>query len=108
MGIKKNISLLEEIARNLKFEFYTQGKTIINQGDIGEKFYIIKAGLVEVFTSKDSTEKRLAQLGKGDYFGEIALVKDIPRTANVRTLTWIRVLTLDKDDFTLLLNNAFS
>ena len=64
-------------------------------------------GKVEVTVRRaDMEEERIAILQDGDYFGEIALLKDVPRTATVKTLTTSIFLTLERSQFSSLLEDA--
>jgi predicted MFS family arabinose efflux permease len=81
-------SLLEPVAGNAV-------SPVFEQGDAGDRFYLIERG--EVSVERDGAE--VARLGPGDYFGEIALVQDVPRTATVRPLTDAALLALDRDEF---------
>ena len=68
--------------KNLRRETYSAGTVIFNEGDLGTSAYIIEEGSVEVSVSNMQT----ARIGKGELFGEIALVDRLPRTATVRAL----------------------
>ena len=68
--------------KNLHRETYSAGTVIFNEGDLGTSAYIIEEGSVEVSVSNTQT----VRIGKGELFGEIALVDRLPRTATVRAL----------------------
>lgn len=84
----------------LKRAHFSQGEVIVRQGEIGDRFYIIQSGQVEVVQREGTDEEqRLAVLSVGESFGEIALLQNIPRTATVRCLTPVDVLILSRRDF---------
>jgi len=78
---------------------YRDGEIIVRQGDAGDCMYVIQAGQVEVLQEKNDKEVRLAVLGEGDFFGEMALFEHEVRSATVRALGEVRVLTIDKRTF---------
>ena len=90
---------IQLMAAQLREETYEPGATIIRQGEIGETFYVVESGRVQVSVAQDGEEKVVAQRGPGEYVGEIALLLKVPRTATVRALTPTRVLALHKADF---------
>jgi ABC-type multidrug transport system fused ATPase/permease subunit len=98
---------LAAIASRLQLERYAPGDTIIHQGDVGDKLYLIDRGQVEV-TAHNGTaaERQINTLHEGDYFGEIALLMDVPRTATVRALGPVQLLTLTKADFRTLVDRV--
>ena len=71
------------------------GEVVIHQGEPGERFYVIRAGEVQV----ERDGRTLARLGPGEAFGEIALLLDVPRTATVRALVDTMLLALEARDF---------
>ncbi|MBC7822068.1 MAG: ATP-binding cassette domain-containing protein [Planctomycetaceae bacterium] len=76
------------------------GRVVVQEGDPGDKFYLIVRGKLEVFKDTEyGTEKRLVVLSDGDFFGEIALLRNVPRTASVRTLTPSVLLSLSRKAF---------
>ena len=83
------------------------GALVTEQGEVGDYFYIIVRGEVEVLHRRESEEVvRLAVLEDGDYFGEMALLRDIPRTATVRTLQPCTFLVMQRDVFQRVLQQA--
>lgn len=75
------------------------GEAIIREGEVGDRFYVIESGSVTV----DQRGAVIARLGPGSSFGELALVRDIPRTASVLAATDARLLALDREAFLLTL-----
>ena len=86
---------MEHVASRLIPTEATAGTEIVKQGDLGDRFYIIEDG--EVTVSKD--DRTVAALGRGDFFGEIALLREIPRTATVTARTNTSLYALERDDF---------
>lgn len=87
--------IAEQLSWNLIPLQVAAGSVLIRQGDEGDRFYILSSGDVDVTTDGRS----VARLGPGGYFGEIALLRDVPRTASVVALTDCRLLTLERDMF---------
>jgi len=75
---------------------FTDGEVIIQQGDVGDRMYVVQTGNVEVVLEADGEERRLSSLQAGDFFGEMALFDKVVRSASVRALGEARVLTIDK------------
>jgi MFS family permease len=76
------------------------GEPVVAEGDPGEHFYIVAAGQAEVSQSG----RPVRELGPGDFFGEIALLRDVARTATVRALTPLTLLGLDAGVFLSTVN----
>ncbi|WP_168735994.1 ABC transporter transmembrane domain-containing protein [Cohnella fermenti] len=77
-----------------------EGETVVKQGEEGNHFYIIARGKFEILKSDGAEEeKRVAVLQDGDCFGEIALLRGVPRTATVRALTPSIVLAIHREEF---------
>lgn len=77
-------SLLEDIGKQFVTEKYDAGQRIVQEGQEGDKFYLIARGSVEVLKGIHEREEIIATLQDGDHFGEIALLRNIPRTATIR------------------------
>jgi len=75
------------------------GTTIVRQGTPAEKFFIIVDGRVEVVREQDGSEQVVATLGPAQFFGEVAILRDMPRTATVRAVTCVSLLTMDDETF---------
>jgi len=78
---------------------YKDGVIIVRQGDVGECMYVIQSGQVEVRKETHGIERKLAMLGEGGIFGEMALLDKEVRSATVRALGEARILTVDKRTF---------
>lgn len=79
---------------------FPEGRMVIQEGDPGDTLYLIIEGRVAVSKKQDGGgEIELDRMDAGDYFGEMALFEDIPRTATIRTLHPCRMLTLHKQEF---------
>lgn len=75
------------------------GEIVVREGDEGDAFYVVARGKLEVLVAVGENERRLAVLADGDFFGEMALVDDAPRSATVRTLFPCLLLVLGRADF---------
>jgi MFS family permease len=86
---------LELLAAQLEPVDVTSGTEVIHQGERGDRFYVVETGRFEVTVDG----ARVGELGPGDFFGEIALLRDVPRTAAVKALADGRLLALGREDF---------
>jgi ATP-binding cassette subfamily B protein len=97
-------ALLSTLAERFVVERHAEGRVIFEEGDLGDKLYFVDRGEVEVIiTGPTGEERRVALLRDGDYFGEIALLEDVPRTATVRTRVPTALLGLGREEFLDLL-----
>ncbi len=101
--VLKNTSLFAQTPENvltsvtpiMKEVAYHEGQTIFNAGDLGTCMFIIYTGEVRIFNQK----RDLAQFGKGDFFGELALLDTEARSASAEALTDLRLFRIDQEDF---------
>jgi ATP-binding cassette subfamily B protein len=80
----------------MRREDVAPGQAVVHEGDDGDRFYVVLAGILGV--SQASLGARRV-LRPGDYFGEVALAMDTPRTASVRALTPATVASCDRETF---------
>ena len=92
-------STTEELARALAEVRYGAGDVLVHEGEESDLFYVIESGLVEVTKTDALGERVLRTEGPGEYFGEIGLLRDVPRTATITALEETVVLTLTRDHF---------
>jgi MFS family permease len=86
---------LERLAARLERLDVTAGTTVVEQGAAGDRFYLVAGGQVDVVLDG----KAMSTLGAGDYFGEIALLRDVPRTASCIARTDAEIYALGRDMF---------
>jgi CRP-like cAMP-binding protein len=89
------LATIETLARHSTEVTYAGGEVVIREGDSGDLFYAILEGSAEVSQSGRSVRTQ----GPGEYFGEIALLRDVPRTATVTARSELVLLSLDRDVF---------
>jgi NADH dehydrogenase len=87
---------VESDIRNQHFE---PGEIVFNQGDIGDSVYVIESGECEVLREEGGSQKLLATLRTGEYFGEMAVLTDKTRSATIRAKTALNIVLIPKADF---------
>ncbi|MDF2724373.1 MAG: putative multidrug export ATP-binding/permease protein [Paenibacillus sp.] len=90
---------LEQIAGLFVMVSIEAGMPVVEQGDRGDKFYLIARGKVDVYKAAAAGRHKVATLSDGDHFGEIALMYHVPRTATIITATPCLLLSLSYDHF---------
>jgi MFS family permease len=89
------VATTERLARNLVEVRPDEHAEVITQGEVGDRYYLVAEGQLDAF--EDGIYRRT--IGPGDGFGEIALLRDIPRTATVRAHAGVVLLALDRQPF---------
>jgi MFS family permease len=89
------MTIVEQVAGDIAIRSYADGEPIIRQGEVGDRFYIIASGRAEA----SANGERLRSMGPGDSFGEIALLRDVPRTASVVAIGPVEAYALDRAAF---------
>ncbi|MBN2050786.1 MAG: cyclic nucleotide-binding domain-containing protein [Spirochaetales bacterium] len=91
------------MAENVLFDkygtVYDSGKVIFNENDTGDQMYIIQDGSVRISKKIGGKEHILAVLGKGDFFGEMAIVNQVSRTATATAVGTVRLLAFNREGF---------
>jgi hypothetical protein len=93
---------LERLARSAVPVSAPGGETVVAEGDHGDRYYVIRSGELQVSAGGED----LRVLGDGDGFGEIALLRDVPRTATVTALRRSDLLAIDREDFLEAVNGS--
>ena len=78
---------------------YKDGDTIFEENSIGKEMYIILTGNAKVIKKKDGAETTLATLEEGDFFGEMSLFDNSPRSATVKALGDVKLLEINQKNF---------
>ena len=101
------VQLRVNTASGIAEQHFEPGDVVFNQGDFGDKVYVIQQGECEVLRENDGGgQEVLAVLGSGEYFGEMALLSDLSRNATVKARTPLNVLLIPKGDFNKLRANV--
>jgi len=83
---------------------YLDGEVIFDEGEEGQAIYIVAAGDVLICRQGQGDSGRMAQLGPGTFFGELALLDNSPRSAQARAATACQLIVFFRDDFVGLLD----
>src|SRR5262245_30806863 len=78
-----------------KFEEHPAGTVFVREGEPGDRMYVVQEGQVEILHDGEVLERA----GPGDFFGEMALVDDLPRSATVRAATNVRLVPITEREF---------
>jgi len=103
----RRISLFQDLSlddllaldESLRRNDYLAEETIFEEGTVGDDFYLVSEGEVSVRAGRDAAQREVARLGPGDFFGEMALFDDEPRSATCVAATPCTLLVLDRSRF---------
>jgi CRP-like cAMP-binding protein len=87
---------LTKLAARMRREELGPGAPVVAEGEDGERFYVVLAGMLSVTQAQRGM---LRVLKPGDYFGEVALAMEIPRTASVSPITPVTLASCDRETF---------
>jgi ATP-binding cassette, subfamily B, bacterial len=96
---------LARLAEQMRREQIPAGAGVVLEGEPGERFYVVLSGMLGV---SQATRGPQSVLRPGDYFGEVALAMEIPRTASVRALTPVTVASCDRETFDDVIRPLFA
>jgi|SRR3989339_566552 len=96
---KLNASEHADIISKIQLQYYPANYEIFHEGDTADAIYIIKKGLIQVSKGEGTAKENFAALGEGDFFGEMALMSDVPRSATVETIEESEIFILKSQDF---------
>jgi CRP-like cAMP-binding protein/Fe-S-cluster-containing hydrogenase component 2 len=94
---------IQRLKENVELVSYNQGQVICKEGEDADAFYLIRSGMVRVAQAMPGGEMVRTYLSRGDYFGEIGLLRAIKRTATCSALDAVDVVKIPADDFNLML-----
>lgn len=94
-----------KIIENIEIKFFAKDMVVFNEGEPGDAMYIIENGKVLIYHPRPGKPpKEIATLTHNDFFGEMALISEQPRSATAKTIEETVLLQLKKEDFHLLLS----
>lgn len=102
---QESVQLRAEVKTGITHLYFAKGEVIFRKGDVGDFLYIIVDGRVEILEEKTGKQIQLATLGKGEFFGEMALLRQKKRTATVRCIEDCEIIAIRKADFNILMTN---
>jgi ATP-binding cassette, subfamily B, bacterial len=94
---------LLQLGRRMQRDEIAPGTVIVREGEPGDRFYVVFAGMLAASNAASRTVLR-----PGDYFGEVSLAMDVPRTATVTAITPAVVASCDRETFDLFLRPLFA
>lgn len=90
-------------ASNFTVLEFAAGDTVFREGDLGTEMYIVQEGRIEIVKTVSGVDKPLATLEKGDFFGEMSILEELPRTATARAETAAKLIEINGSTFDKML-----
>lgn len=95
-----------ELSKSWRERKYKAGTKIFSEGILGEAMYIVVSGSVKITRAVNGREKELVTLRSGEFFGEIAMLEYVSRTASATTLTEVSLMEVTREEFNGLLSES--
>ncbi|MDD5203938.1 MAG: ATP-binding cassette domain-containing protein [Desulfobacterales bacterium] len=92
-------TILAGVANTMKLEVYEEGEMVVREGEEGDRFYLIRSGRAEILKEAEGRLRSMGTLGPGEFFGELALLRNAPRAASIKALGKLEVFSLPKEKF---------
>ncbi len=96
---------LKSILGIVQVEQFAAGEIVLIEGEATNDLIILREGTVEVYVSRGDQKIHITELGPKSYFGEMSVFDDYPRSANVRAISDVTVMRIDRDSFRELLKS---
>ena len=90
---------LKRLSDVIRDKEVSQGETVFSEKDLGEEMYLVYSGKILIFQELSGEEEHLEIVGRSEYFGEMAIVDEEPRSASARAVEDSTLLVLQMDDF---------
>jgi ferredoxin-NADP reductase/CRP-like cAMP-binding protein len=105
-SIFRSLSIPESYSQWIEQKTYSNGEEVFHEGEIGDKFYLIVSGQAVAFKTENGEEKTLTKYGPGSFFGELALIKNEPRSASVKADGTLNVISIGGEHFIKLYKDS--
>ena len=99
-------ALMRQVLEQLEERVVEAGAIVVNQGEVPDRFYIVREGMLEVTAHEDGVERIIRAIGPGEFFGELAIALDTLRTASVVARTKTNLYTLSRVAFEKIVDSA--
>jgi CRP-like cAMP-binding protein len=99
---------VDTVAAQLATIQVAAGEVVVRQGESADRFFIVQDGEVEVIRNDSGQARTVARLQTGQFFGEMAILRDMPRTATVRAVRPSTLLAMDKEAFRALVAQSLA